>query len=339
MHEAIVLATHSATPVARIPFNSNIEEILSLIGDGVVSINQDGQIILFNRAAELLFGYTSAELLGCPIEVLIPMRFHDMHRKDVKGFISVTATTNRSMGNNREVMGRHKNGREFSVEATLSRLVYAGQLVFMVVVRDVTERKTAEQQHRLIVEEVAHRLRNTMAVVGSIVSLTARHATSLPDFVSSLLGRINAISRTNNSLIGERCVDSSLRGLLHSELAAFELDETRFKLNGPDVVIEGKLVFSLGLVFHELATNAAKYGAFSIPGGEVEVNWHVDFENVPTLSLRWQESGGPSVNIPTRKGFGSQLVERILNSYMGKAEIHHHTNGVVCLISVPLVTH
>ena len=337
MPEAFFLATRSAAPVARTPFDLATEEILSLIGDGVVGIAQDGRIILFNRAAELLFGYTSAELIGCPIEVLIPMRFHDKHRKDVDGFVSAAAPTRRPMGVGREVLGRHKNGREFPVEATLSRHVFAGQPISMAVVRDVTEKENAEQQRQLIAGEVAHRLRNMMAVVISIVSLTARRATSLPDFTSSLLGRLTALSRTNDALIGEMCTDPNLRSLLHSELAAFGHDVVRFTLTGPDVQIEGKLALNLGLIFHELATNAAKYGAFSVSEGEIHVDWHIDAGKAPTLKLSWQETGGPAVEVPTRKGFGSQLIGRILSPYNGKAEISYDASGILCTISVPLV--
>ena len=339
MPEAFFAATRSTAPVAGIPFDLDTKEILSLIGDGVVGIDQDGRIILFNRAAELLFGYTSAELIGCPVEALIPMRFHERHRQDVDGLVSAAAPAGRQMGGGREVLGRHKSGREFPVEATLSRHIFAGQPIAMAVVRDVTEQKDAEQQRQLIAGEVAHRLRNMMTVVISIVSLTGRRATSLPDFISSLLGRLTALSRTNDALIGEMCTDPNLRSLLHSELAAFGHDVVRFTLTGPDVQIEGKLALNLGLIFHELATNAAKYGAFSAPQGEVRVDWHIAAGKVPTLKLSWQETGGPPVEVPTRKGFGSQLIGRILSTYNGKTEITYAASGVLCTISVTLVTH
>jgi PAS domain S-box-containing protein len=337
MPEAFFLAVRPVAPVVQSPFDLDTEEILSLIGDGVVSIRPDGTIVLFNRAAEQLFGYTSAELIGCPIDVLIPMRFHNLHRTDVESFVSATPKTRHSMGSGREVLGRHKTGREFPVEATLSRHVFAGQPIVTAVVRDVTEQKTVEQQRQIIAGEVAHRLRNTMAVVGSIVSLTARGAASLPEFISSLLGRLAAVSRTNDALIGEMCIDPNLRTLLRSELEAFQNETDRFSLTGPDVQIEAKLALHLGLIFHELATNAAKYGAFSAPGGEIKVVWRIDSEIVPTLRLTWQEYGGPAVKAPTRTGFGSQLIARVLGTYHGKAEIIYNVDGVSCTISVPLV--
>ena len=115
-----------AEPLPRSPLTSDVDDVLSVIGDSVVSIDQHGLIILFNRAAGALFGYVSAEVLGHPIDVLIPARFQNRHRTDVSGFVSAKAPEHRSMGVGREVMGRHKNGREFAIEATLSSQTFAG---------------------------------------------------------------------------------------------------------------------------------------------------------------------------------------------------------------------
>ena len=151
-------------------------------------------------------------------------------------------------------------------------------------VRDITDRQTAEQKRELIAEEVAHRLRNTMAVVSSVFSITARGAASLPDFISTLAGRFAAISRTNDALIGGTS-NAGLRPLLLSELAAFQNQEGRVTLVGQDVQLEGKLALDLTLIFHELATNAVKYGALSIAGGTVGIDWHLSSDDL--LFLTW----------------------------------------------------
>lgn len=333
MRHAVLPEIPSLGALVPNPFGSDVEEILSLVGDGVVSISRDGHIILVNRAAELLFGYASSELLGSSIEVLIPNRFRGMHRKNVAGFVDAAATKRHSMGLGREVLGRHKDGTEFSVEATLSTHIFAGQQVFMAVVRDITERKIAEQQRHMVAGEVAHRLSNTMALVSSIVSLTARRATSVPEFVASLLGRLAAVSRTNDALVGLRTADLDLRTLLQSELAAFDQDDHRFALNGPIVLIEGKLALNLGLIFHELATNAAKYGALSNVDGKIHVDWRVDGKPA-MLDLTWQEISGPAVLVPTRSGFGSRVIGRILDAFDGKTSIEYLDHGVSCRIVV-----
>ena len=114
----------------RSPFSSDVDDILSLIGDSVVSTEQNGLIILFNRAAEELLGYVSAEILGSPVEVLIPTRFHDQHRTEVGGFVSAMAPTHHSMGVGREVLGKHRNGHELAIETTLASHMLAGKQVF-----------------------------------------------------------------------------------------------------------------------------------------------------------------------------------------------------------------
>lgn len=325
-------------PLPRSAINVDVEEILSLIGDGVVSIDQQGIIILFNRAAEELFGYLSAEVLGRPIDVLIPMRFHDRHRTEIIGFVSASASAHRSMGVGREVMGMHKTGREFAVEATLSSHRFAGQPIFTAVVRDVTERQTADQKNQLIAGEVAHRLRNTMAVVSSVVSMTARGAASVPDFVSTLTGRLSAISRTNDALICGTQNNAGLRALLLSELVAFQNRDGRIKLIGPDFQIEGKLALDLALIFHELATNAAKYGALSNADGAIEIEWKLSLDTPPALELAWRESGGPAVTSPDRFGFGSQLISRILRSRGGVTRVSYDPSGVCCTVSLPTLS-
>lgn len=322
----------------RSAINVDVEEILSLIGDGVVSIDQQGIIVLFNRAAEKLFGYVSAEVLGRPIDVLIPMRFHDRHRTEIVGFVSAAASVHRSMGLGREVMGMHKTGREFAVEATLSSHMFAGQPIFTAVVRDVTERQTADQKRQLIAGEVTHRLRNTMAVVSSVVSMTARGAASVPDFVSALMGRLSAISRTNDALICGTQNNADLRTLLLSELAAFQNQDGRIKLVGPDVQIEGKLALDLALIFHELATNATKYGALSNADGAIEVDWKISLNTHPALELAWRENGGPAVTLPEKGGFGSQLISRIIRSRGGVTKISYDPSGVCCTVSLPALS-
>ena len=336
MHESLSLKSRQAASVARTPFNDDIKEILSLIGDGVVSIDHRGRIILFNRAAEELFGYTSKEVLLQPLEMLIPMRFQDRHQEAVDVFVAATATSARhSMGGGREVMGRHKNGREFPVEATLSRHMFAEQQIFTAVVRDVTDQKTAEQQRQLIAGEVAHRLHNTMAVVSSIVSMTARGAASLPEFIDSLMGRLAAISRTNDVLIGGKGSDNSLHKLLLSELAPFQDENKRIVLTGSEVKIEGELALNLAMIFHELTTNAAKYGALSAASGVVHIDWHISPDEKPVLKLMWRETGGPKVMTPERSGFGSKLISRMLHQHGGQTQMTYHASGVCCTIVLP----
>ena len=141
-----------------------------------------------------------------------------------------------------------------------------------------------------------------MAVVNSIVSLTARSALAVDEFTAALLGRFAAISRTNDSLIRGAWTEADLRQLVESEIAPFRDQHDNINLNGLDVQIDGQIAVALALVFHGLATNAAKYGALSNTSGCLDVNWQVSLDTKRQLEVTWKESGGPAVAVPTCRG-------------------------------------
>jgi len=320
----------------RLPFGGDFQAILSLIGDAVVCTDQSGKIILFNRAAEVLFGYSSTEMIGVPIEVLVPTRFRDQHRDDHQRFGATAISTRRAMGAGREVMGQRKDGSELAIEVSLSRQFIDGRQIGTAVIRDVSDRRAEEKLRQLVANEVAHRLRNTMAIVNSIVSLTARAASSPLDLKTALLGRFEAISRTNESLIRGSWIEASFRELLESELAPYRSDDSNIMLDGPDMAIAPEIAVALSLVFHELGTNASKYGALSAPTGRLEVRWQVAMAERPVLEVQWRETGGPVVTPPTRRGFGSELISKSLRAHGGAANLSYPAAGVSCDISVPL---
>ena len=335
MHCNDHLAEVLDSPDPESPFGADIQAILTLIGDGVVSTDQNGRIILFNPAAEEIFGYAMNEVLGDSIETLIPLRFHERHREDVSRFCSSDAPARRSMGVGREVLGRRKDGKELAVEVTLSRQTIRGQHIVTAVIRDVSDRKFVERQRQVVANEVAHRLRNTMAVVDSIVTLTARTALSVVEFKEALLGRFAAISRTNDSLILGSWTGASVRLLLETELAPYRDNEGKITLTGPDICVDGQVAVALALALHELATNAAKYGALSTSAGLLRVDWQVSADATSLLELTWEERGGPAVVPPTRRGFGSELIARSLGAHGGEAVSTYAPQGVNCIISLP----
>ena len=320
----------------RFPFGPDFQAILSLIGDAVVSTDHTDRIILFNRAAEALFGYSASDALGRPLDILIPARFRDQHRKDHSRFFAVDAELRRTMAAGREVLGRRKDGTELAIEVSLSRQLIDGQQIGTAIIRDVSDRKVGEKQRQLLTDEVAHRLRNTMAVINSIVTLTARNASSAADFKTMLLGRFAAISRTNESLIRHSWIEASLRELLDSELAPYRSDDDRITLEGPDTAIDREVAVAMALVFHELATNASKYGALSVATGRLEVRWRVVGTETRVLEVLWQETGGPVVVPPTRRGFGSDLIANNLRGHGGMTELSYPVTGVTCSLSLPL---
>lgn len=323
---------------SRLPFEADFLAILSQIGDAVIITDQNGQIIFLNSAAETMFGYTSEELLGDSIDVLVPDRFRVGHRADHSLFCSSDLAVRRAMGAGREVQGRRKDGLEFAVEISLSRQLLDGLHIGTAVIRDVSVRIAEEKQRQLVASEVAHRLRNLMAVINSIVSLTARFSSSAEALKDALLGRFSAISRTNESLIRRSWNEADLRELLESELAPYHNNSSTITLEGPDIAINREIAVALALVIHELATNASKYGALSTQAGRLEVHWRATTDHARVLELMWRETGGPAVIPPANRGFGSELISASLSGHGGKAELTFFATGVHCDLSLPLAS-
>src|SRR5476649_2995681 len=166
---------------------------------------------------------------------------------------------------------------------------------------DITERKRTEEQQALLVRELHHRVKNTLATVQAIMGSTARSADTIEEFKTALIGRIGALAKTHRLLTDE---DGAVGfgDLLHNELDAFDDgSDGRITLSGPIVHLSSQLAVSLGMVVHELTTNAAKYGSLSVVGGKVDVNWSMTIEATRrTLDFDWVESGGPTVTPPMR---------------------------------------
>jgi PAS domain S-box-containing protein len=215
----------------------------------------------------------------------------------------------------------------------------AGKLIGAVnMLIDITERKRAEDQQALLVRELHHRVKNTLATVQAIMGSTARSSETIEDFKTALTGRIGSLARTHLLLADEaKAVDFA--DILRSELNAFDDGSgKRILINGPPVEISARLAVALGMAIHELTTNAAKHGALSVYGGKVEASWRVTIEATRrTLDFDWVESGGPAVAEPTRTGFGTRLLEIVLpGQVQAKTRIVYAPEGVRVHYEVPL---
>jgi PAS domain S-box-containing protein len=201
---------------------------------------------------------------------------------------------------------------------------------------DITERKDAEEQRNLLVAELSHRVKNTLATVISI----ARQSFANPDTAEarrSFDARIRALAQTHTRLAEFNWFGASLEMLVADELAPYRhADGQNVTVKGPPVTLAPKCALTLGMALHELATNAAKYGALSIKDGRVDVSWNLDREN-RLLRIDWRESGGPAVTTPSRNGFGQMLLERALASDVrGEVALRFERTGVTCAIAIPL---
>jgi len=197
---------------------------------------------------------------------------------------------------------------------------------------DISERKKAEDDKTLLLRELAHRVNNTFAVILAITQQSLRAATSAKTFAESLTGRLQALADAHNLLVAKNWTGAELGDLAKSQLAPFfSRDDGRLRIEGPPVTLAPQQVISLGIVLHELGTNAAKHGALSCETGKIDLSWSLGDGRV---SLRWAEHNGPQVAPPTRKGLGSKLIKRGLPD--AKIDWQFLPRGVVCAIEFPL---
>ena len=201
---------------------------------------------------------------------------------------------------------------------------------------DVTEAMVAQEQQRLLINELNHRVKNTLATVQSIAAQTARRAESPEDFQEKFETRLIALSQTHNALTRGGWESASLSELLGQELKPYASEQLR--VDGPEVDLPPRVAVTLGMVFHELATNAAKYGALSSPTGIVRVSWQTVLgAGPPLLVLQWREENGPPVKAPKRRGFGSRLIEGSVKGDLGgSSRMVFDPGGFHCRLEIEL---
>ena len=206
---------------------------------------------------------------------------------------------------------------------------------------DISQRRAAAEQRELLLSELNHRVKNTLATVQAIALQTLGSAQDLAAFRGAFLSRLMALAKTHNLLAREGWRGIGLRELLANELAPYATDpRRRAALEGDDIVLEPKAALAISLALHELATNAGKYGALSVADGGVDARWSVSprkDDERPWLRLEWREHGGPPVAEPTRRGFGSRLItEGVSHELGGDAQLDFASTGVRCTIEFPL---
>ena len=206
-----------------------------------------------------------------------------------------------------------------------------------VVLRRITdatrERKLAANRDQLMMAELDHRVKNTLANIEALVMQTSVSAGSLSSFVQGLAARIQSMAKAHSLLSQSRWEGVSINNLLMEELAPYISGPATFEIIGPDLVLTSKSALALSLAIHELATNAAKYGALSSANGNVAIHWNLT--DAGGLDLSWTESGGPEVRPPTRRGFGTRMIEGLARDLDGTADLEFNPGGLVCRIRAP----
>lgn len=294
----------------------------------------DGGIVYLNEAARRMVGLDGADPAGLTLTDFFPPEQGDTV------MAQVLAALERDGHWSGELTFRHfRTGAAIPVLYSAFPITdSAGQVVGTgTVTRDFRAHKAAEEELRLLNGELAHRLKNVLAVVQSVTRQTLRNATDLPTANEALSARLVALGTATDVLTNASWRSADLRDLVEGALSPHGAIGKRIRLDGPALTLQPQLAVALALALHELATNAAKYGALSNDAGTVDVRWSEEGAGSQArFRLDWREQGGPPVTAPTRRGFGSTLIERTLSAYFGgTAEIAYRPDGLVFALDAP----
>ncbi len=312
-------------------------KLTALVGssdDMIASMDAEGNFTSWNAGAERMFGYTAEEILYKQSSVLL-----NPGQNSVKS--QIFDQFERGGENvHIEAERQRKDGSTVWVSATISPLIAANGKIegASIIARDITQRRRSEAHREILVGELNHRVKNTLAIVSAIASQTLTGAVSVKTANEAFSARLMALSRAHDLLMHGNWSGTDLASVVKATIEPHNGGQNRFSVEGAYVPLQPALAVTFSLALHELCTNAAKYGALSVQEGFVNVAWHIhgDISNA-RLQLTWTESGGPNVVTPTRKGFGSRLIQKALAMELtGEVSVSYEPTGVICTINAPL---
>jgi PAS domain S-box-containing protein len=302
---------------------------------GIAEVDRDGRFISVNEARSKLTGHTREELIGQHFAYVTQAGSLksdlDLFARQVAGELDTYTT---------ETQFTRKDGSRRWARVTSTALKDAsGNFLYAVrVVEDVTERREADRRQKLLIDELNHRVKNTLATVQSLAWQANRTGASPQEAQERFQERLLALSRTHNLLNETHWEGASLRTILETELGPYMTAPTRVGIAGPDVHLAPKEAVVLGMAFHELTTNAVKYGALSTATGRIQVDWRIDgWGEEAVLTVDWCELDGPTLKIQPSPGFGSRLLRQtIIRELAGQLDLRFEREGVCCTIAVPI---
>lgn len=323
------------------------EEHLRLVfecatGHAVVAVDREGRVTGWNSGARRIFGHEGGDVLGRAIEATFTPE--DRAAGLPVAELCRAAEHGRAEG---ERWRLRRDGSRFWASGVVTPLTDGeGRLRgFLEILRDRTEARQEEERRALLLRELGHRVKNTLATVQSLAAQALRHSETPAAFRESFEARLLALARAHDLLGRRGWKGAGLRDVVERTLAPYggSGGEARITAAGPPVRLTPNAAVAVNLAFHELATNAAKHGALSAPGGSggrVEVAWaleRVARGKPPAVEILWRERGGPPVRPPGRRGFGSRLIERGLAAEFGaEVRLDFAPEGVECRIRLPL---
>ncbi len=307
----------------------SVASIVESSDDAIVSKNLDGVITSWNAGAERVFGYSAAEAIGQPITIVIPQDRHDEER-------TILARIRRGERiDHFETLRQRKDGSLIVISLTVSpvkdpegRIVGASKIA-----RDITERRRSQEQIATLAREAEHRSKNLLANVQATIKLS--QADTPAGLKQAIEGRVRALANVNSLFVETRWTGAELSKIAAQELAPYvQAGERHVRTEGPEIVLPPNVAQAIAVILHELATNAAKYGALSVPNGRIDLTWWHEAD--ARLQLRWAETDGPAVQAPGRQGFGTRIIDQMIRPLGGKTHFDWRPQGLVCEITLPV---
>jgi two-component system CheB/CheR fusion protein len=313
-----------------------IQWLASVVGtsdDAILTKSLGSIITSWNKGAERLFGYTAEEVVGKSVTILIPPDLRDEE-------LTILERIRRGESvDHYETVRQCKEDRLISVSLTISPVKNAGGKVVgaSTIARDITERKRAEAREKMLMAELDHRVKNVLNRVEMVAMSTRNSSSSVDEFTRSLKGRIQSMAAAHVLLSQKGWHGVGLEALVRSQLAPYAAD-ANIAITGTDVILPAAAIQAMGMVLHELVTNAAKYGAFSVPTGRVTVSWdRKPNGHAANLVFAWREFGVPQTAVDTKFGYGTRLIRELVPHELGgTVDLEFVAEGVSCRIEFPL---
>jgi PAS domain S-box-containing protein len=304
---------------------------------GIVEVDAEGRFLRVNEAICSITGLSREELLGSRLYARTHPGDRDvdeeLYRRQVAGDIGFYSLEKRFVRGDGRILW-------IAVRSSTVRDADGSFLYGVRVVQDVTDRKEAEERQKLLIDELNHRVKNTLATVQSLATQTARGTDSPEAFRAAFEGRLIALSQAHDQLTRRHWKSADLRDIIVGATAPYlTRSQDQAVLEGEAVTVAPRVALTLALAMHELSTNAAKYGALSVPAGRIEVRWCIlrERSQKPALSIKWSERNGPPVSTPANRGFGSRFIEgSVASELRGTARLDFAATGLCCTMEIPI---
>ncbi|WP_100001031.1 PAS domain S-box protein [Phyllobacterium zundukense] len=311
--------------------SQRLAAIVESSDDAIISKDLTGTIRSWNKGAERIFGYEAEEMIGRSITVLIPF-----DRANEEPSI-VDRIRKGERIDHYETVRLRKDGSRIHVSLTVSPVKNSSGRVIGAskIARDITEKKENEDRILMLMREVNHRVKNQYAVILSMIRETSNRTGDTAEFEQRVRERIMALARSHDLLVHAEWRGATVSDLIMAQVRPFGTEDS-ITMSGPLIVLQPNAVQYLGIAFHELATNSAKYGVFSAERGNITVDWHVGEEG-QSFYLAWTESGGPPVKLGRKQGFGKTVLERVTPlSLGGEGILGTSSNRIVWTVRAPM---